>query len=263
MLFRSEPLAGFGVMQGDFVIRLILNRNVVTMPDMGMGMDSGMDSGMDVGADIGMDSGIVVVDMAPDGTILDMRDGTEEDLGGNSGEDSGGGVDLGGVEDSGNGGGGDDGGGNTGGGDELELEAVSPSSAASDASTDVLILGEGFELGLEVSLNARKIGVIEVASERITANVPSGLEEGLYDVIVTNPDGESAILVGAFTVTGEGGEGSGDTDGGGGANGGNGNGVDAGCGCRSTAASAQDSPVSLLALALAGFVALRRWRARA
>ncbi len=256
-----EPLASPLTSSGDYVIRLILRGNGVNpMPD----------AGMDMGTDMGSDSGIIVVDMGPDGSVLDVRPGTdadlEEDTGGGGGQDTGGGgdQDTGGAADTGNGGGDDeDTGGNTGGGDELLLEAISPSSAPADASTDVLILGEGFELGLEVSLNARKIGVIEVERERITANVPSGLEEGSYDVIVTNPDGESAILVGAFTV-GDG-LGGGDGDGGeGGANGGgNGNGVDAGCGCRSVGASGHGMPGSLWGFALMGLVALRRRRARA
>ena len=40
----------------------------------------------------------------------------------------------------------------------------------------------------------------ETKSERIKANVPDTYEVGTYDLIVTNPDGESASLAEAFTI---------------------------------------------------------------
>ena len=49
------------------------------------------------------------------------------------------------------------------------------------------IVGTGFLPGVEVSLDATKIGVTESDSTTIDATVPSTVAIGIYDVIVTNP----------------------------------------------------------------------------
>jgi hypothetical protein len=80
------------------------------------------------------------------------------------------------------------------------IESVTPGEGPSDASTDIAIIGTGFEAGAEVMLDAEPLGVKETKSERIRATVDPGFEPGAYDVVVTNPDGESAILMEGYTV---------------------------------------------------------------
>lgn len=159
---RSRP--------GDFIMRLILNRDDPNaMPDMGMGGD----------------------DMGPDMNEADMGGGMTDT---GSGNDMGGGMtDMGGGGD-------DTGGSNNGVGGALEIESITPDEGPADASTNVVIIGSGFEAGAQVLLGADNIGVTETLAERIRATVPEGLTPGSYDVIVTNPDGESAILADGYTV---------------------------------------------------------------
>lgn len=160
-------------MPGDWVMKLILNRDEpVTDPDMGMG-DAGSDGGGDVG---GPDVGGNQLDAGFDESDMALQDVAASDLGGGDNE-------------------------NNGDGAAILVESITPSQAAEDVSTDVVILGEGFVAGAEVLLGSEAIGVTETRSERIRATVPDGFVPGVYDVIVTNPDGSSDILGDGFTVT--------------------------------------------------------------
>lgn len=150
---------------GDFIFRLILNHDEGnnTMPDMGMSTDMGMSS----------DMGTTPADM---GSAMDM--GTPPaDVG----------VGTNGLDDAGAG--------------ALMITSVTPEEGDNATSTDIVIVGSGFQSGAEVLLDARNIGVTETQSGRIRATVPEGLDPDVYDLIVTNPDGETAILMNGFTVT--------------------------------------------------------------
>ena len=86
------------------------------------------------------------------------------------------------------------------------IAAVSPRTGRSDAPTAITITGERFASGLQVQVGAIAANAVQVrGGTTITATVPPGIAAGVYDLIVTNPDGQSAILPEAFTVTGEGG----------------------------------------------------------
>jgi MYXO-CTERM domain-containing protein len=215
---------------GDWVMRLIV------------AYDDGSTGTIDMGTGGNMDAGAADMSMA-----TDM--GTEEDFG-MSGMDSGtvepdSGqpmTDAGGNNNTGN-----NNTGNNGTGDGLMITSVSPSSGPEDASTNIVIVGEGFELGAEVLLGAENIGVTEVEMGRIRATVPEGFTPGAYDVIVTNPGGATAVLVGGFEVlAATNGSASGAEDG--------------GCGC---ASGGGDAPGALLLLAIVVGVARIRRRGQA
>jgi hypothetical protein len=231
----------FSAPTGDFVMRLILrdpNSGGGGQPDAGMGEpDVGMgepDVGMgepDVGGHDDLDAGNDLDDVAVD---HDSGDNLEPDVG-HSPDVS--------TPD-------------TGGEATLAITSISPSSAANTSSTNVVILGRGFAPGAQVLLGADNIGVTETLSERIRATIPEGLNPGVYDVIVTNPGGQSALLSQAFTVTVAGDDQPNDDPTPVPPSGDGIDGVEDGCGCRIVAAPTT-GPGSILGLLL-GLMALVR-----
>ncbi|MEM1347461.1 MAG: IPT/TIG domain-containing protein [Myxococcota bacterium] len=171
--------------RGDFVMRLLLDRQGSGVMDMGTSEEdmSAVEEDMD-----GVDMGVMEVDMGTseeDMSAVEDMGPVEEDMSAVE-------VDMGSgnAQDMGSG----------GMAEPLMVSSISPRSTTRDASTEVAILGSSFQPGIEVSLDARKIGVVETRPGRILATVPSGLNIGTYDLILTNPDGESALLPQAFTV---------------------------------------------------------------
>jgi len=82
------------------------------------------------------------------------------------------------------------------------VSAVTPALAANDIDTPVTITGVGFAATPTVSLGGAPLtNVTFVDSSTLTATVPWGMDAGTCDLTVTNPDGGSATLPGAFTVT--------------------------------------------------------------
>ena len=80
--------------------------------------------------------------------------------------------------------------------------AVTPASAPNDIDAPVTITGAGFAPSATASLGTTALtGVTFVSSTTLTATVPWGLNPGVYALKVVNPDGGSAGLAGAFTVT--------------------------------------------------------------
>jgi hypothetical protein len=78
------------------------------------------------------------------------------------------------------------------------LTTVSPTSGASAGGTSVTITGENFASGATVIFGGTAATSVVVASAtRIAANTPPHVE-GSVNVVVTNPDGQSATLAGAF-----------------------------------------------------------------
>lgn len=226
----------FSVPQGDFVMRLLLRApNMNPTEDMGQDMMMIVDMGSDGSVDM------MPVDMA---TARDMMGADMaipgDDMGAND-------QDMKPAVGA------------------LQLTSVSPSSVTAGTGTDVAILGKGFVSGLELSLNARKIGVVEVKPERILATIPADLAPMAYDVIVTNPNGSSAILPGGFVVKAAGSEDMGAQAEDMSAPGKNGNAQNsAEDGCSSVVAAggpAKGAPLlALWALSMFGLVRLRRWR---
>jgi photosystem II stability/assembly factor-like uncharacterized protein len=82
------------------------------------------------------------------------------------------------------------------------VTGLTPSSAANDLDTPVLVSGSGFVAGAEVHLDGTPLDDTgSLDSGQMTATVPWGLEPGVYTVTVANPNGESGSLADAFTVT--------------------------------------------------------------
>ena len=142
-------------------------------------------------------------------------------------------------------------------GEGITIDSITPAEGPADASTDVVILGTGFQPGAELLVGAENVGVTETKSQRIRATVPEGFTPGTYDVIVTNPDGASARLEKGYTVT----EGGAADAGGGGKN--TGGKASSGCGCTTTAPAATPLWAALIAALFAMLaVAVPRERAR-
>jgi len=68
------------------------------------------------------------------------------------------------------------------------------------------IAGTGFQPGAAVRFEkgaaiVQAYDVNIVSAQKLTCTVGFfGVEPGIYDVVVTNPDGQEALLAGAFTV---------------------------------------------------------------
>lgn len=171
--YWSDFAPYFSTTPGDFVLRLIFDRPTggddAGTGDKDAGPDVGMDAGTDTGTDTGTDSGQDTGsgDIGLDASVSD------------SGEDTA-------VSDTANA--------------ELAVTSVSPSTIENDSSTNVSIVGRGFETGAKVLLDAEPIGVTDVSSGLIRAIVSEGFATGTYDVIVENPDGETALLSQAVTI---------------------------------------------------------------
>ena len=93
----------------------------------------------------------------------------------------------------------------------LSVTAVNPNTAPNDVDTPIVIRGTGFTAtlsGTEV-LTAPVVYLGETAladvlwgsTTTLSATVPWGLVTGTYTMTVVNPDGISATLASAFTVT--------------------------------------------------------------
>ena len=88
------------------------------------------------------------------------------------------------------------------------VSAVQPATAANDIDVPVTITGADFATGESgavaptVTLGGTALtNVTFVDSATLTATVPWGMDPGSYALTVTNPDGGSASLPAAFTVT--------------------------------------------------------------
>jgi len=80
------------------------------------------------------------------------------------------------------------------------VASVSPSSGYSHLDTEITINGTGFISTPSVRLGLNELAVTFVDSTTLTAVVPSGLEPGVYDLTVTNPDAQEDTVESAFTV---------------------------------------------------------------
>jgi hypothetical protein len=86
------------------------------------------------------------------------------------------------------------------------VTGISPASGAKDAVTGVSVTGTNFENGATVKLTRPGYSSIvatgvSVASEtRIDGTFKLGADEGSYNVVVTNPGGQSDTLTSAFSI---------------------------------------------------------------
>ncbi|KAA3662612.1 MAG: hypothetical protein DWQ04_12970, partial [Chloroflexi bacterium] len=80
------------------------------------------------------------------------------------------------------------------------VDSVSPDQGFSNFSNDINVYGDGFVNGAEVSLGSTVLTTQFIDSTHLYATVPPGLTAGVYDVLVTNPDGGIGILPDGYTV---------------------------------------------------------------
>ena len=80
----------------------------------------------------------------------------------------------------------------------MSMTVVSPNTGATVRNSSVTIRGSGFLPGATVALDATAAQVTVVNSLTITATAQAHAA-GTVDVVVTNPDGQSGRLTGAFT----------------------------------------------------------------
>ena len=77
------------------------------------------------------------------------------------------------------------------------MRAVVPNAGPANSSVEVRILGTGFQPGATVTLGVAATNVSVISTTLITATTP--LHPGATaDVVVTNPDGQSAILTAGY-----------------------------------------------------------------
>jgi plastocyanin len=82
------------------------------------------------------------------------------------------------------------------------VTAVGPSSGPVAGGTSVTITGSGFTAGATVSFGAAAASGVNVTSATtVTATAPAG-SAGSVDLVVTNPDGQTGRLPGAYSYVG-------------------------------------------------------------
>ena len=82
------------------------------------------------------------------------------------------------------------------------LVAITPPTGSAASDTTVALMGDGFAWGVRGALGATTLSSVEFQTPGLLkAVVPKGLDPGVYDVAVVNPDGREARLPAAFTVT--------------------------------------------------------------
>lgn len=79
------------------------------------------------------------------------------------------------------------------------ITGIDPASGPTTGGTAVTIYGERFQAKAQVTIGGREAAQIQVLDpQTIKAVTPAG-QPGPQDVVVTNPDGGQAVLVGGFT----------------------------------------------------------------
>ncbi|MFZ5470569.1 MAG: IPT/TIG domain-containing protein [Myxococcota bacterium] len=80
-----------------------------------------------------------------------------------------------------------------------DVTSVTPAFGSSAGGTAVVVAGTNFEQGLELFFGTGKaVGVVVETKRRVSALTPPGVA-GAVDVVVVNPDGQTATLAAAFT----------------------------------------------------------------
>jgi hypothetical protein len=81
------------------------------------------------------------------------------------------------------------------------IVGVNPNQGYNDATIPITISGANFVAVPTVTLDATPLAVGAVTASTINATIPAWFWAGIYTLTVTNPDGRSATLPNAFTVT--------------------------------------------------------------
>lgn len=81
------------------------------------------------------------------------------------------------------------------------ITSITPKLGANDVNRSVRINGSGFDPGIQADIgNVSLVNVIRVDSNTVVAEVPSETPAGLYDLIVSNADGNSHSIEDAYRV---------------------------------------------------------------
>lgn len=87
-----------------------------------------------------------------------------------------------------------------GGGDEEpspEASSASPSSGPATGGTIITVSGTGFEPGATARVGGLDAQVLSVTDDTVRLRSPAAAV-GMADIVITNPDGQTATLAGAF-----------------------------------------------------------------
>lgn len=79
------------------------------------------------------------------------------------------------------------------------IEAVSPPSGPTTGGMEIVISGIGFAEGATVNIGAWPATDVVVLSDTQITAITSPHDEGMFDVTVISPDGQTATLPGAYT----------------------------------------------------------------
>jgi len=88
------------------------------------------------------------------------------------------------------------------------ISGISPATGGSNATVSVTITGDNFRSGATVKL--MRAGYASIYATGVSVASPTTIdcvfrlsraEKGSYNLVVTNPDGQSDTMVGAFTIT--------------------------------------------------------------
>jgi hypothetical protein len=87
------------------------------------------------------------------------------------------------------------------------VSAISPSYGGSSADVSATITGSNFQSGAKAKLTragyppiSASLVTVSSSSEIDCTFIFSNADKGSYNIVVTNPDGQSGTLVGAFTI---------------------------------------------------------------
>lgn len=123
------------------------------------------------------------------------------------------------------------------------ITAISPDEGSNQTSVEVSVTGTNFETGLALMIGGIQVNDVRVpGSTTILGEVPAGISPGVYDVVVKNPDEQTAILPDGYTVLGS--------------SGGGGPPVAEGCGCHTTDPKQTYTATGLFLLMVLGLLRL-------
>lgn len=81
------------------------------------------------------------------------------------------------------------------------LASTDVSTGAAAGGTAIVLTGTGFQTGVTVTVGGTTAdSIVRDSATQISCNTPAGLV-GAADIVVTNPDGQTATLTGGFTYT--------------------------------------------------------------
>lgn len=179
----GSPLPGFPGLTGDFIIRaLVRPTNITSVPgwsdctgrDAGIGDASSSDAGVDTGSEADLDGG--PEDAGPAVDSGEPRDAAPADSGASDG-------------------------GSQARNPAPTISGVAPRQISSNTTAELVITGTGFKSGLSAQLGQISLLSPSVAgTTTVRATVPQGVADGLYDLVVENPDGQAVIAADAVRV---------------------------------------------------------------